>query len=106
MSVEKVVRNGEVAVLISPGFGSGWSTWTTEHRDILLFHPKLVEWVEKGKGPGLENLLNELGAGSTYVGSNVEDLEVRWLPEGTAFYVHEYDGSESIVTGEDLYVTA
>lgn len=78
--VEKVVRNGEVAVLISPGFGAGWSTWTSEHRDILLFHPRLVEWVENGKGPGLGDLLDELGAGSAYTGG-ADDLVVRWLPE-------------------------
>ena len=25
--IEKVVRDGKVAVLVSPGYGAGWSTW-------------------------------------------------------------------------------
>ena len=32
----------------------------------------------------------------------VEDLVVQWIPEGTAFRIHEYDGNESIEIKEDL----
>ena len=47
--VDKVIRDGKVAVLYSPGFGAGWSTWAdTDQRDIALFHPKLVEAAESG----------------------------------------------------------
>ena len=35
--------------------------------------------------------------GDTYFGG-LEDCEVAWLPEGELFYIHEYDGSEHIVT--------
>ena len=27
LHIEKVVRDGKVAVLVSPGYGAGWSTW-------------------------------------------------------------------------------
>ena len=47
--VNKVIRGGKVAVLYSPGYGAGWSTWGSEHKEILLFHPRLVEAVEKGE---------------------------------------------------------
>ena len=46
--MEKVIRDGKVAVLISQGWGAGWYSW---HRDNqqLLFHPKLVEMVEQNR---------------------------------------------------------
>jgi len=44
--MQKVIRDGKVAVLISPGFGGGWHTWN--HVDELLFHPVLVNMVENG----------------------------------------------------------
>ena len=27
---DKVIRDGKVAVIISPGFGAGWSTWADD----------------------------------------------------------------------------
>ena len=44
--MEKVIRNGLVAVLYSPGYGAGWFSWNPGHQE-LLFHPKLVEMVEQ-----------------------------------------------------------
>jgi hypothetical protein len=32
----------------------------------------------------------------------VEDLVVQWVPVGTAFRIHEYDGSESIEIKEEI----
>lgn len=46
--MEKVIRNGKVAILISPGFGAGWYSWNTDHKE-LLFHSKLVEMVEQNR---------------------------------------------------------
>lgn len=105
MSVEKVVRDGSVAVLVSPGFGAGWSTWNSEHAEALLFHPKLVAWVESGKSADVDDLLSEilgLPEGGLPYSGGASDLEIEWLPQGTAFTVHEYDGSESIRTVADL----
>ena len=50
--VEKVIKNGKVAVLFSSGFGAGWVTWnlgnvSKERIQEILFHPKLVELVNK-----------------------------------------------------------
>jgi hypothetical protein len=109
MNKEKVVRDGSVAVLISPGFGAGWSTWNSEHADVLLFHPKLVEWVEGGKVGDIEDVLSSvLGLPEDdlpYAGG-ASDLTITWLPEGTSFTVEEYDGSESIRTFSDLRYVA
>lgn len=98
--VEKLVRDGQVAVLISPGFGAGWSTWASdkEEKNFLLFDKTLAQLVLDGLRV------------SDYVSSKfpdiylggASDLTVVWLPEGTAFQIEEYDGSESIATQESL----
>lgn len=101
--VEKVVRNGKVAVLYSPGWGAGWSTWNG-YEEILLFHPRLVEAVEKGQHSEsqMNSILRDLlGDVALYVGG-ADDLKIRWIDQGSRFLVDEHDGSESIqVLGPD-----
>lgn len=52
--VERVERytpeDGKIAVLISPGYGAGWSTWALEEEDVeaLLFDDKIVKAVLAG----------------------------------------------------------
>lgn len=44
--MEKVIKDGKVAVCFSPHYGAGWSTWADEkHRETLLFHPAIVNMV-------------------------------------------------------------
>lgn len=47
-----------------------------------------------------ENLGIEIYAGGA------ENLEIKWIPEGKLFRIHEYDGSEYIILGEVLYIIA
>ena len=104
--MEKVIRNGKVAVLVSGGFGAGWYTWNSSHKE-LLFHPKLVALVEAGKQSEItkEWLEQELGLKDIYCGG-ARDLDIEWLNEGTAFVVEEYDGSERLRTMDDLTLVA
>ena len=39
-------------------------------------------------------------AGIAYWGG-VDDLEIKWIPEGSLFRVDEYDGAERIVLQDD-----
>ena len=104
--MEKVIRNGKVAVLVSGGFGAGWYSWNSNHKE-LLFHPKLVALVEAGKQSEIteEWLEQELDLKDIYCGG-ARDLDIEWLNEGTAFVVEEYDGSESLRTMDDLTLVA
>lgn len=104
--MEKVIRDGKVAVLISHGFGAGWYSWNTEHQQ-LLFHPKLVEMVEQNRANEItkEWLEQELGLKDIYCGGAI-NLKIHWLPVGTAFEVDEYDGAESLRTLADLVLVA
>ena len=105
---ERVVRNGRVAVLYSPGFGAGWSTWgDSSLRERLLFDPEVVAWVEGGKKGPLPDLESKYGGDEYFYDGGASDLEIRWVPLGVRFRVHEYDGSESVVLfDEDDWVTA
>lgn len=94
-------EQGLVAVLISTGFGAGWSTWAhDEEREGLLFDSRLVDYVLAQGSEGLAEYAESLGY-TSYTGG-ARDVQVEWLEPGTRFYVEEYDGSESIRTFDHL----
>jgi len=99
--MKKVIRNGKVAVLISPPFGAGWYSDNLEHEE-LLFHPKLIEMVEKNEHRKItsEWLKEKLNI-DIYCGG-AGGLVVKWVTKGTKFIVQEYDGAEGIVYLDDL----
>ena len=103
--MEKVIRDGKVAVLISHGFGAGWYSWNSNEQ--LLFSPKIVEMVEQGKANEIDEdwVKENLGIEDVYCGG-ASDLQIHWLPVGTAFQVQEYDGAESLRTMDDLCIVA
>ncbi len=103
--MNKVIRGGKVAVVVSPGFGAGWSTWSysdkEDHRNFMLFDPMLVDMIERGaSAETIETYVTSIHP-DTYCGG-AEDLTIQWLPVGTAFRVHEYDGNESIEIRDDI----
>jgi len=101
MEYEKVIKDGKVAVLYSPGFGAGWYTWNTDHREIL-FHPKIVEMVEAGRRSEINDEWIKENLGLDIYTGGADGLKIEWLAEGTAFHVEEYDGAETIRTLDDL----
>lgn len=102
--MNKVVRDGLVAVLYSPGFGAGWFSWNTEHPEIL-FDPAIVELVEQEKWEELQAFVT-LKYPDIYTGG-LEDLHIRWIPQGMQFQVNDYDGNESIELRDQVnWITA
>jgi hypothetical protein len=98
--IKKVIRDGKVAVLYSPGFGAGWSTWTDgKLAKFVTFDERLVEAAETGKDfTYVEQLLQTIFGkklGYMYTGG-WSDVQIKWLPVGTIFEINEYDGSESV----------
>jgi hypothetical protein len=92
--MEKVVRNGLVAVLVSPGFGAGWSSWNPLKPE-LLFDPAVVGMVEDGTNSETIEAYCEAKYPDGYFGG-ADDLVIEWVPVGTQLRVHEYDGSETL----------
>ena len=127
--MEKLIRDGKVGVLISPGFGAGFSTWG--YPTEAIFDPTLIEMVEERYY--MEFVPNEKG-GMTQLriwddpkyteltqkmihyceskweegySGGVQDLVVVWIPEGSKFHITEYDGSESLELLSDInWITA
>jgi len=98
---DRVIRDGRVAVVYSPGFGAGWSTWAHgEQTNELVFDPMIVDCVETKEFDKLATYM-AVRYPDMYTGG-MDDLTVAWLPVGTAFRIHEYDGSESIEVREEL----
>jgi hypothetical protein len=90
--MNKLIRDGNVAVIFSPNFGAGFSTWGAPRE--AMFDPDLAQAVlddnEEAIGRILETKYPDYTAQNT-------DLRVRWVPVGTKFRIEEYDGAESVV---------
>jgi len=82
----------EVAVLYSPGFGAGWSSWNDE--TAILFDKDLVQLLIKDDIEGLIKLTSEKYPNVYHGGA--KNLKIYWLEKGSVFEIEEYDGSESV----------
>ncbi len=96
--MNKVERDGKIAVVYSPGFGAGWYTWNQEHPE-MIFDPAIVDFIENKKA---EELLAYamLKWPDAYLGG-IEDLRIYWVDKGTLFRINEYDGSETVELKEN-----
>jgi len=112
----------EYAVLVSPGWGAGWSSWNYSENNRIAWDKRIVEFVLRMKGRGEEALeracdsydpewdeeeglfeenkeflriLDECGIDSkrVYFGG-VHDIEVKWVKPGDRWRIDEEDGAE------------
>lgn len=112
--MEKYIKDGKVAILYSPGFGAGWSTWGEEK---LAWDKRVVEYYLEHKDDKefmrqidiagskvekeAEKYFEELGYPNIYFGG-FNELKIGWLKEGTKYHINEYDGSEYIQTVDNM----
>ena len=95
-------KDGKTAVLVSLGYGAGFSTWNEPEMAVDF---DLVEAFLDGDRTRFKCILEEK-YNDPYDGG-VEDLEVQWVDEGKKFRIEEYDGNESIeVFNEEVWFTA
>lgn len=98
----RTVENGlrEVAVLVSAGYGAGWSSWGMPEE--ALFDPIIVDFVEANKtnteefSEYLEKKYSEVFTGGA------DGLYVHWVFEGKEFIIDEYDGYENLRLMESI----
>lgn len=93
--MEKVVRDGMVAVLVSRGWGAGWYSWNQGVTECL-FDPVIVDMVEKEAAPYDIEQYAEQKYGDDFYGGGADGLYIHWVPEGDEFIIDEYDGAESL----------
>ena len=93
--MEKIVRDGMVAVAVSGGFGAGWSTWNSISPTDARFNQLFLD----GNFDEVVRICDEEDLG--YAGG-AHDVDIVWVPVGTRFVINEYDGSESLRTIDDF----
>jgi hypothetical protein len=102
--MNKTIKDGQVAVVYSPRYGAGWSTWNPG-RFEMVFDPGLVDLVESGDKEKILAYVTLRWGDANILG--VDDLEVEWIAEGTEFVIDEYDGAETIVLRDHMkWITA
>lgn len=103
MDIEKYTNEkGEVAVLVSYGYGAGWSTWNHEYEDFLTFDKGLVEMsLNNASKEDVEKYVQEK-TGAEYVCVLGWPCSIKYLAPGSQFTIEEYDGAESLRLISDL----
>lgn len=94
--MEKVIKDNQVAVLVSHGWGAGWSTWAIENRAEMVFCPEIVNAKLEGKCDAAILQIAEDLFPEQYHGG-LDDVVVEWVPVGERFTINEYDGNESLL---------
>lgn len=106
--MDKVIRDGKVAVLYTQGFGAGWYTWN-DHREELIYLPKVVDMVLNGRNDEIDEKWVAENLGEEYADifcGGACNLAVKWLPIGAKFLITEFDGAEDIITIDHLILEA
>ena len=109
--MERVVKDGKVAVCYSPGYGAGWSSWAEDElQETLMFHPAIVNMILEGKQNLIDEqwLIENLGKEYEYIYTgDVQTLTIEWVPQGSLVRINEYDGYESVeIYDNDNYFIA
>lgn len=105
--MDKIEKDGKVAVLYSPFFGAGWSTQAFDFnfQESLCMDARIV-------GPFLagDKAYAIAAAKALFPAlciSSADSLKVMWIEKGKVFEIKVYDGRESIhVIGDRQYMTA
>lgn len=94
-------------VLVSSGYGAGWSTWAHELTQAVAEYEPIIEFIEGGGdvfSPEMDALIEqmkeELGLEYFYDGGR-DGLRVRYV-DGP-YIIQEYDGFETLLTADDLW---
>ena len=98
--VEKYYKDGKMAILVSPGFGAGWSTW---NQPEIAIDRRIVEKFinEHPSADEMEDFIGSLGYKRPYMGG-YEEIEVMWVPKGERYLVTEYDGHEELLISSEM----
>lgn len=87
-----------IGVLVSRGYGAGWSTWGDRNSAL---DKDLVAAFER-KAPDEEITVIATKNWPDQYQGGLHDCEVVYLEEGTLFRINEYDGYESLETNTDI----
>jgi hypothetical protein len=94
--MNKLIKDNKVAVLVSHGFGAGWSTWNSEEANNMVFDADIAQMlIDEKPLKDIQALAETKYPNACVLGIN-DGLEIEWLDIGERFEITEYDGSESL----------
>jgi hypothetical protein len=102
--------DGKVGVLVSYGYGAGWSTWNGGGdacpNEVLVMDKVLVTMkLANDDEDTVANYCEMLTGKKPFMGG-WSSTEVVWLDKGTKFRIDEHDGAEILITTADLPLEA
>lgn len=99
--MEKLVRDGKVAVIIGSGYGENWSTYATgKSNEEAVFCPRLALAVLGESGETVDEVSRELFPNLREF--STPRLQVEWVPVGVKFFIIEEDGKETLWREDEI----
>jgi hypothetical protein len=100
--MEKLIRNGQVAVIIGNGHGENWSTGACGSEiEHALYCPRLARAILGESDETVATVVKALFPNlKPFCGP---DLKVEWVPVGVRFFITEYDGKESVWREDSIH---
>lgn len=102
---EKLVWDGMVAVIVHHDYGGGWAS----NGPGRMFDPELAELIleyqnqeSKGFGQSAWDNVNAYLKKKYNETISQGKLAIRWVPQGTQFFVDEYDGWECVILEHEV----
>ena len=104
------------AVLVSHGFGAGWSTWNSnclayDKRivEFWLAHKDNKEWMksvdtfntESPASKAAASFFKSIGYHNCPYMGGFNDIKLHWVPANSKWRIEEYDGAESLMFEDD-----
>lgn len=101
--MDKLKKDGKVAVLYTPSYGSGYGSAYPEIAKKLIFDKDIAEAIDKYDFDLAKRILKNKFPGFYF--GDINQLKIKWLEEGTLFEINEFDGYEEInIIYKDIFV--
>ena len=97
-------EHGDVAVIINKGYGIGWSTFSNEYCEDLMFDAAIVNMILSQVEGWQSEIFEYCKTKYPDFYCIPYDLDVKWITPGRKFYITEYDGHECVCYPEDLNI--
>ena len=95
---------GNIEILISPGYGAGWSTWDYDYGINLALDKRIINFYKKyGQEVSeeqLEEFLKSIGYENVFY-RGWDQNQIFTVPKNCKFKIKEYDGYEELLTFAD-----
>ncbi len=96
-TIDRYIRDdGKVGVLLSPGYGAGWSTWDRQNSEFLCLDKQLITMILEEDYTGAAKRVQDVTKSETVEEDDLRCLVVDYVPQGVLFRINEYDGHETV----------